>query len=138
MMIRERILARRDLDTLRAARDITGLAAALNAEGALAVGQRFVTARAVMAGCADGVAILSALKAADSNPAVGWALQFLGQEAGLDIGDPFAQGMVDQLVTAGVLTGGQGASLKALSLRPLLVTQEQVAEAMYNRNGTEK
>jgi hypothetical protein len=138
MTIRERILARRDLDDMRAARDITALAAALNAEGATEIGQRFVTARAVMAGCVDGIAILSALKAAESNPAVGWALQFLGQEAGLDIGDPYAQGMVDQLVAAGVLTSAQGAQLKALALRPLIVTQEQVAEAMYHPDGTEK
>lgn len=138
MSIRDRILARRDLDALRAARDITGLSDALNAEGVRSVQPRFVTARAVMAECAGGVAILEALKAASSNPAVGWAVQFLGQEAGVDVGDPFTQGMIDQLVGASVLTQTQGASLKALALQPVQVTQEQVAIEMYHPDGTEK
>lgn len=139
MSIRDRILARRDLDDARAACDITALAAALNAEGATAIGSRFVTSRAVMALCADGVAILDRLDtAAPQNSAVKRAMQFLGQEAGLDIGDPYTQGVIGQLVAAGVLTVAQGDQLKALALRPLVVTQEQVAAAMYNPDGSEK
>lgn len=138
MGIRERILARADLNALRAARDITALAAALNAEGLTAPQQRFITARGVMSGCADGVAILTALEAATANNAVAWALKFLGQESGLDVGDPYTQGMIDQLVTGGVLTAAHGDQLKALALAPVVVTQGQVAQAMYNPDGTEK
>jgi hypothetical protein len=136
--IPERIRARAELAVMFAARDITGLAAALNEAPPLVAQSRFVTARTVMSECADGIAILTALKEASANAAVGWALQFLGQNSGLDIGDPFTQGTVDQLVAVGVLSADQGGQLKAMALRPLLVTQEQVADAMYNPDGTEK
>jgi hypothetical protein len=138
MSIRDRILARGDLEELRAARDLTGLAAALNAEGIKAPQQRFVTARAIMAECPGGVAILAALKSAAADPAVSWALQFLGQEAGLDVGDPYTQSMIGQLVTAGVLSAPQGEALKALALGPVIVDRLEVEAALYNRDTTEK
>ena len=142
MDIRTRILARPDLADLRAARDLDGLAAALNAEGLMAPHQRFITARAVMAGCPGGLVILAVLDHARMHavvgPAVTWALTFLSQEAGLDIGDPFTQGMVDSLVTLKILTDEQGAALKAMALQPVVVTREQVKAAMFNDDGTEK
>lgn len=142
MTLRDRIIARADLADLRAARDLDGLAAALNAEGLKAPHQRFITARAVMAGCPGGLAILGALDLARTHsvagPAVTWALTFLSQEAGLDIGDPFTQGMVDNLVALELLTDGQGAALKVMALQPVMVTREQVNEAMFNPDGTEK
>ncbi|MDQ2822738.1 MAG: hypothetical protein M3Y65_20565 [Pseudomonadota bacterium] len=136
--IPERIRARADLNQMRIDRDITGLAAALNVDSPSVLQLRYVTARTVMSSCADGVDILSALQAAAENAAVRWALQFLGQNSGLDIGDPFTQGMVDQLVAGSVLSADQGAQLKAMAIAPLLVTQEQVAEEMYHPDGTEK
>jgi len=138
MDIRTRILARRDLDELRASRDIDALAMALNAEGLMAPQQRFVTARAVMATCTAGLEILDALEAAASNRAVAWALKFLSQEAGLDIGDPYTLRTVDQLVVALVLTQEQGDALKAMALRPVVVTRDQVNAVMFNDDGTEK
>lgn len=140
MSIRDRILARPDLNDMRAARDITGLAAALNADAPLEAAPRFITARAVMAECVGGAAILDALtEAASTNSAVAWAMKFLGQEAGLNISDPYTLGMIGQLVSFGVLTSSQGDALKALAKKtPALVTQEQVAKAMYNDDGTEK
>jgi hypothetical protein len=138
MSIRDRILARTDLADLRAARDLDKLAAALNAEGLLAPQQRFITARAVMAACPGGVEILDALENASSNRAVAWALKFLGQEAGLDIGDPFTQGMVGELVRLTVLTATQGNALKAMAMQPVVVTRDQVKNAMFNDDGTEK
>jgi hypothetical protein len=138
MDIRARILARDDLNEHRAARNIDALAAALNAEGLLAPQQRFITARAVMAACLGGIQILDALENASSDRAVAWALKFLGQEAGLDIGDPFTQGKVDQLVGLTVLTAEQGAALKALALQPVVVSRDQVNAAMFNDDGTEK
>ena len=142
MSIRDRILARPDLAELRAARDLDGLAAALNAEGIKDKQKRFITARAVMAECPGGVAILVALDGARSHPAVGsavgWALTFLGQETGLDIGDPFTQGMVGTLVTLGILTSAQGDALKAMAQQPVLVSRDQVCHAVFNDDGTEK
>lgn len=136
MSIRARILARTDLDAARAARNLDVLAAALNAENVKSIQPRFVTARAIMAEC--GVAILTALKANSADPAISWALQFLGQEAGLDVGDPFTQGMIDQIVAGAVLTAAQGSALKAMAMQPLIVTRDEVNAAMYNDNGTEK
>jgi len=138
MDIRSRIRARRDLDGVRVARDIDKMAAILNAEGLTAPGPRFITARAVMATCPGGLDILDALENASGNRAVAWALKFLGQEAGLDIGDPFTQGMIDRLVADAVLTAEQGANLKAMALQPVVVTRDQVNAAMFNDDGTEK
>lgn len=138
MTIRERIIARPDLAVLRTQRDCARLASALNAEGLTAPHQRFVTARGVMAGCADGVAIMTALEAAQANKAVKWAVTFLGQESGLDVGAPYTQGMIDQLVAGAVLTAAQGDQLKALALAPVVVTAQQVSDAMFNPDGSEK
>lgn len=136
--IYERVHARSDLDALRAARDITALSEALNAEGATEYAQKFVSARIILTSCPDGVAILAALSAAVSNVAVSWALKFLGQDSGLDIGDPGIDPLLDGLVAGGVLTAPWRTQLKALALRPLTVTQEQVGIALYNDDGTEK
>jgi|GEM_PF-2772559 len=139
MTLRDRILARADLNDARAARDITALAAALNAEGLTAPKTRFVTARTVLSECADGGAILDALKAAAAgNSAVDWALKFMSQDSGIDAGNAMTRGMVDQLVAATALTPAQGEALKALANAPVIVTQEQVADALYNPDGTEK
>lgn len=139
MSIRDRILARRDLNGLRAARDLDGLAAALNADAPLVPQQRFISARAVLTQCPDGAAILVALEtAAPQNVAVAWAVRFLGQDAGLDIGDPGALALLAQLQQAGILTAPQVDQLKALAMRPLTVTRDQVEAAMFNPDGSEK
>jgi hypothetical protein len=79
---------------------------------------RFITERAIMSRCQDGNVILDALEdKADTNSAIRRALKFLGQEAGLDIGDPYTLGMVGTLVSQGVLTAAQGDQLKALALQ---------------------
>lgn len=137
MSLRDRILARRDLDKLRAARDITGLAAALNAEAPLLAGERFVTGRTILAECDDGAGILAALDAASAIPAVEWALKFLAVDSGMDIGNARTQGMIDQLQAGQVLTEVQASQLKALALRRETVTQEKVAAEMYAPDGTE-
>lgn len=137
MAIRSRILARRDLDAMRTARDITGLAAALNADAPLVAAERFVTGRTIMAECDDGAGILAALAGAAAIPAVEWALKFLALDSGLDVGNARTQGMVDQLAGGGVLTEAQAGQLKALAMRRETVTQEQVAAEMYAPDGTE-
>jgi len=142
MDIRTRILARDDLAGLRAARDLDKLADALNAEGVMAPQKRFITARAVMAACPGGIGILAALEGAREHSVIGkavsWALTFLGQEAGLDIGDPFTQEMIDHAATFEILTEEESAALKALALQPVVVTRDQVNAAMFNPDGSEK
>jgi len=139
MSIRDRILARRDLDELRAERNLTGLADALNADPEMKVQQRFVTERGVMSCCPDGNAILDALDAAaPQNSAVRRAVGFLRQEAGLDVGDPYTQRMIDELSRLGVLSADQAAQLKALALKPVYVDRLEVEAALYNRDTTEK
>ena len=139
MNIRDRILARTDLAPLRAARDLDALAAALNADAPMVPQQRFISARAVLTQCADGAAILTALEdAAPQNIAVAWAVRFLAQDAGLDIGDPGALVLLEQLLQAGVLQQPHVDQLKALAMKPLLVTRDQVNEAMFNPDGSEK
>lgn len=147
MNIRARIDARPDLAGARAAREIDVLAAALNAEGLLERQTHFVTARAIITlhktEGRDIMARLEALKDADIG--VRFAVLFLGQEAGLDIGDLDMWSNIDDLValwhaSAGAkgLSDAHGAMLKSLSLQPVLVTREQVRRAMFNDDGTEK
>jgi hypothetical protein len=138
MTTRDRILARADLNAMRAARDITGLAAALNAENLMAIGPCFVTFRGILTGCgALGSGIVAALKGAAADPAIGVAVDFLKQKAGLDVGDPYTQGEIDKMVPS-VLTAPQALALKAIAMQRVVVTQEQVALEMYNPDGTEK
>lgn len=140
MLIRDRINARPDLAELRAARDIDKLAAALNAEGLLAPQQRFITARVILSVHAvEGRAILTRLRAAAAQDiGVEFAVLFLGQGDGLDIGDAATWRDIDGLVANQVLTSAQGALLKSLALQPVVVTREQVNAAMFNDDGTEK
>ena len=132
MSLHDRILARRDLDAMRIARNITGLADALNAAAPIVASERFVTGRTIMAECADGGGILAALASAAAIPAVDWALKFLALDSGLDVGNARTQAMIDQLAAGSVLTAAQAEQLKALALRPDLVTQDQVATEMYH------
>jgi hypothetical protein len=138
--IPERIRARADLDAMRVSRDITGLAAALNAEGVFVARQCFITARAVLTvNPKEGRAILQALRtAALQDIGVEFANLFLGQSAGVDIGDPDMWVELDHLVESKILREAQAALLKALSLEPLVVTQEQVANELYDDFGKEK
>lgn len=138
MSIRERILTRPDLAQARAARDIDALAAGLNQQPALALTTRYVTARTILAECAGGAEILAALDAAaaGSTP-VKYAVQFLGQNSGLNVGDAATQAMIDALTPA-VLTQEQADAVKALAMLPAYVTREQVNDAMFNPDGSEK
>lgn len=123
-------IAARDLDTI----------AAIVSEGRTAAQSRFVTARTVLAECgASGPGILDALEAAAAgNGAVKWALTFLGQDSGLDVGNPVTQAMIDQLTAGGALTGEQGVALKALAMVPAPVSRSEVEAALFNPDGSTK
>jgi hypothetical protein len=88
----------------------------LNAQTEQTTASRMVTARAILAECQNGAQILDKLEAAAaSNSAVKWAVKFLGQDAGVDVGHPATRAMIDQLVTATALSTVDGNQLKAMA-----------------------
>ena len=94
------------------------LEASLNAKTRSRIVSRFITARTILAECADGATILDKLEAAASvSSPVKWAMRFLTQEGGLDVGHPNTLAMIGQLVAGGVLTQAEGDSLKVLPVQ---------------------
>lgn len=88
----------------------------LNEQTEMMTKPRMVTARAILAECAAGATILDKLEAASAgSSAVKWAVRFLGQEAGIDVGMPATQGMIAQLVAGGILTTAEGDQLKNMA-----------------------
>ena len=93
------------------------LEASLNAKTRTRIVSRFVTARTILAECADGPTILDKLEAAGTQvSAVKWAMRFLQQEGGIDVGHPATLGMVEQL-RGTVLTSGEADQLAALPVQ---------------------
>lgn len=91
----------------------------LNAQKYSMVKSRFVTARTVLSEILGGAALLDKLQAISSSvSAVKYALTFLNQDSGIDIGNSATQGMVDQLVAGGALTAAEGTSLKNMAIQP--------------------
>jgi hypothetical protein len=121
------------------AKDLDVIASIISA-GRKTLQSRFVTARTILAECgANGPSILDALEAASAgNIAVKWALQFLGRDSGLDVGNPVTQAMIDQLVAGGALTGAQGDALKGLASLPAPVSRSDVELALFNPDGSAK
>lgn len=93
----------------------------LNDKRFTTTGERYVTARTVLAelGATTGAAILDKLEAAatQSSP-VKWMLKFLTQDSGLDVGQTETQGCIDALALAGVLTTDEATALKSMALLP--------------------
>lgn len=121
-----------------AARDCTEVAR-IRSLGRNLVQPRFVTARTVLAECgANGAALLDKLDAAGStNSAVKWAMVFLRQDSGLDVGHPATQYLLQTLVPD-VLTQAEADQLKALAILPAPLTAQDVGEALYNLDGSDK
>lgn len=130
----------------------TAIADALNSHrGETMLRERLISARGVLADYPDGpaaaAAVLDKLEAAAAHvPAVRWVMSFLKSD-GIDIGSPATQGMIDQLVAAGVLTTDEGDKLKALGSVPAsraeivfgrTVTANDVAHAVRNDDGSSK
>lgn len=138
MNLHDEIHSRTDCAAALAAKDCQAIAATLSM-GRTATQSRFVTARTILSECgAIGPSILDSLEAiAASNSAVKWAVRFLGQDSGLDVGNPVTQYMIDQLVIGG-MPADQGAALKAMAIQSAPVTAQQVAAAVFNDDGTEK
>jgi hypothetical protein len=88
-----------------------------------------------------GASILDKLEeAATVNSAVKWAVRFLGQDSGINVGDPATQYMIDQLAASNppALTAPQAAALKNLALQPAPVSPADVADALFEFDGTPK
>ena len=88
---------------------------------------RFVTARTILAECSGGGTILDALEKATTGAVITpmtvelqsdikWALKFLGQDSGVNVGTTATQGLIDACVSVGTLTTAQGASLKGMGM----------------------
>lgn len=122
--------------------------ALLNAKTFTQIAPRMVTARAILAECAGGAVILDKLEAfAPNSSTIKWAVIFLKQDAGIDVGNAATQGMITQLVQGSVLTTGEGASLKALASIPCsraevlglgVVTSSNITGALFNDDGSVK
>lgn len=141
MTLHDEILARADCNAAVAAKDCNAIAALVSA-GRTEARSRFVTARTILSECgALGPSILDALEAVAATAggsAVKWALKFLSQDSGLDVGHPATQAMIGQLATAGALSAAQASALTALANQPAPVSAHDVAMALFNIDGTIK
>lgn len=84
---------------------------------------RMITARGVMAsygiGPVAGAMFLDKLEVLSASvPALKWAMKFLQQESGIDIGEPATQQMLDSLVGVGGITANEVNGVKAMANMP--------------------
>lgn len=99
------------------------LAQLINAKTTTLAKEHMVTARGVMAsyglGPIAGAAFLDKLESLEASvPAIKWALKFLQQEAGIDVGEPATRAMLDSLVGVGGITQADVDGVKAMALQP--------------------
>lgn len=89
-------------------------------------------------GAEAGSAFLDGLTAlaATSSP-VKWALKLLDRGE-LNIGAEATRGQLDALAAGGVMPKAVADALKGLAMGPDIVTAEQVADAMFNPDGSLK
>lgn len=139
MALRDEILSRPDCAAALAARDCGELARILSL-GRTKLIERNVGYGTVMdtLGADNGAAFLDGLTAlaATSSP-VKWALKLLDRGE-LNIGAAATQSQLDALVTAGVMPQAVADTLKALALVPDVVTPQEVADAVFNPDGSLK
>jgi len=127
--------------------DSTGwVANMLNERKFQAAKTRMVTARGIMAsygiGPTQGALFLDKLESLSANiPALKWAMKFLQQETGLDVGEPATQIMLTSLIGVGGITQAEVDGVKAMAMQPasraevlfgsdVIVTEHDVIKAM--------
>jgi len=139
MTLREEILSRPDCADALARRDCGELAALLSVGRTKVIDYSigYGTVLEVL-GAEAGSAFLDGLTAlaATSSP-VKWALKLLDRGE-LNIGSPATQAQLDALAAGGVMPQVVADALKALALAPDVVTPQQVAEEMFNPDGSQK
>jgi hypothetical protein len=138
MGLREDIINNPACAEALAARDCDELAGIMSLDRK-AIQTRFVTARTVLAECGvNGAVLLDKLDAAGATTsAVKWAMVFLRQDSGLDVGHPATQYLLQALVP-GSLTQAEADQLKVLAMLPAPLTVQQIAEAIFNPDGSAK
>ena len=139
MTLRDEILSRPDCADALAVRDCGALAAILSV-GRTKLVERNIGYGTVLEtlGADAGAAFLDGLTAlaANSSP-VKWALKLLDRGE-LNIGAAATQSQLDALATAGVMPQDVADTLKALALVPDVVTPQEVADAVFNPDGSLK
>jgi len=139
MTLREEILSRPDCADALARRDCGELAALLSVGRTKVVDLNigYGTVLEVL-GAEAGSAFLDGLTAlaATSSP-VKWALKLLDRGE-LNIGAEATRGQLDALAAGGVMPQAVADALKGLAMGPDIVTAEQVADAMFNEDGSAK
>lgn len=140
MAIRDRVLARRDLDEMRTSRDLDGLTAALNAEPTSTLQECWVDGLGVINRCPSGKSILRKLKTgAELDAIIGIAWTALVSGKGLDFGAESTLSSIDEMAPVIGFTETEVAELKALAMHPAIVDRLEVEAALYNlHDGTEK
>lgn len=95
------------------------LAEMMNAPVYTMVKTKFVTARGVLAAHgAAGAAILDKLEAASSsNAAIKWAMKFVSQDSGIDVGHQNTRALLDAIVPD-VLTQAEADLIKDMAIQP--------------------
>ena len=139
MTLRDEILSRPDCADALARRDCGELAALLSVGRTKVIDYSigYGTVLEVL-GAEAGSAFLDGLTAlaATSSP-VKWALKLLDRGE-LNIGSPATQAQLDALAAGDVMPQVVADALKALALAPDVVTMQQVAEEMFNPDGSQK
>ena len=80
---------------------------------------RYVTARTILAECADGAEILDTLQSIGQNVSpVKWMMVFLQQDSGMDAGHPRTVANIDNLVTNGLLSASFAGQIKSMITQP--------------------
>lgn len=140
MTLRDEILSRPDCAEALAARDCGALAAILSV-GRTKIISKPIGYGTVLATLGRGVggAFLNTLEELGNtvDPDLKWTLKTIENES-FDLGEQATRDGIDGLAVAGILSVEGAAALKALAMGPDIVTAEQVADAMFNPDGSLK
>jgi len=139
MTLRDEILSRPDCADALARRDCGELAALLSVGRTKVIDYSigYGTVLEVL-GAEAGSAFLDGLTAlAATSSSVKWALKLLDRGE-LNIGSPATQAQLDALAAGSVMPQAVADALKGLAMGPDIVTAEQVADAMFNPDGSLK
>lgn len=139
MSIRERVLSRADLAAAYKSHDLDALVAGLNIKPDYALTETWVDALGLINRCKTGKSILRKLKAGSSLDAVievAWYAML--NLKGLDFGAQSMLDSIDEMAPVLGFTLDELNEMKSLGMQPVYVTRQQVADALYNPDGSEK
>jgi hypothetical protein len=137
--LRARVRANPACAEALATRDLDQIAALLNAEGLATVGECWADALALMNRCATGKSIIRKLYAGNGlDPVVEVAWRALVYGKGLDFGAESTRESIDEMVGPLGFTADEVGEMKGLALQPVTVSRDQVFDALFNDNGSEK